>query len=343
MKKMKKIKLYVLVACVGFVLAGALGMLIKYSHTPVNPNGNKDIMVLVDIPTGSSFVRVTEILKKAGLIKSRYLFYYLALTRSAFRSIKAGEYEFSDAMTPGEILDKLVNGEIKIYKTVIPEDLTVKEIAEILMKDRLINKKEFLALSVDPVFLGALGIKADSIEGYLFPNTYNFNHSMSTRKIIKVMHGEFIKKVTPAMLKRAKEIGFADVNQFVTFASIVGKESGNQPEKKTISAVFHNRLKKKMPLQSDPTAVYDLDNFSGKIRRSHLKRKSPYNTYIVSGLPPGPIANPGLDSLNATLYPEQVDYLFFVSKKDGTHHFSATLNMHNQATQEYRNIKYKKQ
>ena len=343
MKKVKKIKLYILVACVAFVLVGALGLLFKYSHTPINPNGNKDVMVLVDIPTGSSFVKVTEILNKAGLIKSRYLFYYLALTKRAFRSIQAGEYEFSDAMTPGQVLDKLVNGEIKFYKTVIPEDLTIKEIAEILMKNRLIDEEEFFALSVDRVFLSTLGIKANSIEGYLFPNTYYFDHSMSTRKIIKIMYSEFLKRVTPEMVKRAKELGLDDLNQFVTFASIVGKESGNQPEKKTISAVFHNRLKKRMPLQSDPTAVYDLENFSGKIRRSHLKRKSPYNTYVVRGLPPGPIANPGLDSLKATLNPEQVDYLFFVSKKDGTHYFSATLGMHNQAIREYSNIKYKKQ
>jgi UPF0755 protein len=342
-KKSKKIELYILVACLAFVLIGALGVLFKYSHTPINPNGNKDVMMIVDIPTGSSFVKVTEILNKAGLIKSRLLFYYLAFTKQAFRNIRAGEYEFSVAMTPGEILDKLLSGDIKRYKTTIPEDLTIEEIAEILMKNRLIDEKEFFALAYDRDFLNALGIKANSIEGYLFPNTYHFDHSMSTRQIIKIMHSEFLKKVTPEMVKRAKELGLDDLNQFVTFASIVGKESGNQPEKKTISAVFHNRLKKKMPLQSDPTAVYDLEDFSGKIRRSHLKRKSPYNTYIIRGLPPGPIANPGLDSLKATLNPEQVDYLFFVSKKDGTHYFSASLDMHNQATKEYRNIKYKKQ
>jgi len=158
MKKSKKIKLYMIVACGVFIFIVALAPLFKYSHTPINHNGNKDVMVLVDIPTGSSFVKVTEILNKAGLIKSRYLFYYLALTKRAFRSIQAGEYEFSDSMTPGEVLDKLVNGEIKLYKTLIPEDLTIKEIAEILMKDRLINKKEFLALSVDRVFLSTLGI-----------------------------------------------------------------------------------------------------------------------------------------------------------------------------------------
>ena len=342
MKKYKKIELYILVACVAFVLIGALGVFFKYSHTPINLYGSKDVMVIVDIPTGSSFVKVTEILNKAGLIKSRLLFYYVAFTKQAFRNIRAGEYEFSDAMTPGQILDKLLSGDIKRYRTTIPEDLTIEEIAEILMKDRLINKKEFLMLSVDPVFLGTLGIKANSIEGYLFPNTYYFDRSMSTRQIIKIMHSEFWKRVTPEMVKRAQDLGF-NVNQFVTFASIVGKESGNQPEKKTISAVFHNRLKKRMPLQSDPTAVYDLEDFNGKIRRSHLKRKSPYNTYIISGLPPGPIANPGLDSLKATLNPEQVDYLFFVSKKDGTHYFSASLDMHNRAIREYSNIKYKKQ
>jgi UPF0755 protein len=185
-----------------------------------------------------------------------------------------------------------------------------------------------------------LGIKGKSIEGYLFPNTYHFDRSMSTRQIMKIMHSEFWKKVTPEMVKRANELGF-DLNQFVTFASIVGKESGNQPEKKTISAVFHNRLKKKIRLQSDPTAVYDLDNFNGKVLRSHLRRNSPYNTYIIRGLPPGPIANPGLTSLKAALYPAPVKHLYFVSKKDGSHFFSSSLDVHNQAAYHYRYINSK--
>ena len=343
MKKSKKIELHILIACVAFALIIALGVLLKYSYTPINPYGNKDVVVLVDIPTGSSFYKATEILNKAGLIKSRYLFYYLAFTKGAFRSIHAGEYEFSDSMTPRAVINKLLHGDIKTYKTVIPEDLTTKQIAEILMKDKLIDEKEFFALAVDRDFLKTLGITAKSIEGYLFPETYLFDRSMSTRQIMKIMHSEFWKRVTPDMVKRAKELGLVDVNQFVTFSSIVGRESGNQPEKPTISAVFHNRLKKRMPLQSDPTAVYDLKDFSGKIRRSHLKRKSPYNTYIIRGLPPGPIANPGIDSLKATLNPEKVNFLYFVSQKDGTHYFSSSLDMHNQAADKYRNIKYKKQ
>ena len=143
------------------------------------------------------------------------------------------------------------------------------------------------------------------------------------------------------MQKRAKDLGF-NMQDFVTLASIIGKESGNSSEKPLISAVFHNRLKRKMKLQSDPTAVYDLENFDGKVRRRHLKRNSPYNTYIINGLPPGPITNPGIDSLNAALHPASVNYLYFVSKRDGSHYFSATLDMHNQAINNYRMNKGKK-
>ena len=341
MKKSKKIELYILLACIALALIGALAVLIHYSSTPINPYGNKDATVLVDIPTGSSFVKVTEILNKAGLIKSRYLFYYLALTKRATRSIRAGEYEFSDSMTPGAVIDKLLRGEVKLYTIIIPEDFTTKQIAERLAEFNLIDEETFFELAVDSDFLKTLGIMTKSIEGYLFPNTYYFDRSMSTRQIMKIMVSQFRKRVTTEMVKKAEELGF-DINQFVTFASIVGKESGNQAEKPMISAVFHNRLKKRMPLQSDPTAVYDLEDFSGKVRRSHLKRKSPYNTYIIRGLPPGPIANPGIDSLNATLNPAKVNYIYFVSKKDGSHQFSSSLEMHNQAINRYRQNKRNK-
>ncbi len=270
--------------------------------------------MLVDIPTGSSFVKTTEILNKAGLVKSRFLFYCLALTKQATRSIRAGEYEFSVSMTPGAVIDKLLRGEIKCYRVTIPEDFTTKEIAERLAENRLIDEDTFTTLAYDRDFLGTLGIKAKSIEGYLFPETYLFDRSMSTRQIMKIMVSQFWKKVTPEMVKKAEDMGF-NLTQFVTFASIVGKESGNSAEKPMISAVFYNRLKKKMPLQSDPTAVYDLEGFSGKVKRSHLKRNSPYNTYVIRGLPPGPIANPGIDSLNATLNPAQVNYLYLFLKK----------------------------
>jgi UPF0755 protein len=204
-----------------------------------------------------------------------------------------------------------------------------------LAEYKLIDEVEFINLSADENFIDSLDIKGDSIEGYLFPETYLFDRSMSTRQIMKIMVGQFWKKVTPEMRKRANDLGF-NMQQFITLASIIGKESGNSEEKPLISAVFHNRLRKKMKLQSDPTAVYDLENFDGRVKRQHLKRNSPYNTYVISGLPPGPITNPGIDSLNAALYPAKVNYLYFVSKHDGTHYFSATLDMHNRAINHYR-------
>jgi UPF0755 protein len=163
---------------------------------------------------------------------------------------------------------------------------------------------------------------------------------MNTGQIMKIMVSQFWKKVTPEMTRKAQEMGF-NTNQFITFASMIGKESGDNAEKPMIAAVFYNRLKKKMRLQSDPTAVYNLDNFDGKVLRSHLRRSSPYNTYIIRGLPPGPIANPGVDSLKAALNPAPVNYLYFVSKNDGSHFFSASLVEHNKAINRYKHIKNK--
>lgn len=312
-------------------------LLLNYSISSID---HKNTNILVDIPTGSSFLEVTEILNQAGLVKHRAFFYGLTVIKHARRHIRAGEYEFNTSMTPWAMIDKLMRGEVKEYKILIPEDFSMKEIVDRLDKDKLINKEIFYELARDKDFLESLNIKAESIEGYLFPDTYKFNRSMNTRQIMKIMVNQFWKKVPPEMTKKAQEMGF-NTNQFITFASMIGKESGNDAEKPVISAVFHNRLKKKMRLQSDPTAVYNLDNFDGKVLRSHLRRSSPYNTYIIRGLPPGPIANPGLDSLKAALNPAPVNSLYFVSKNDGTHYFSSSLVEHNQAVNRYVNIKNK--
>ncbi len=306
-------------------------LLLNYSISSID---KKNVNVLVDIPTGSSFFEVTETLNRAGLIKHRIFFYSLAVIKNARRHICAGEYEINTLLTPSAMINKLMRGEVKEHKVLIPEDLSMQEIATRLDNEKLINKEMFFELARDKEFLESLNIKAESIEGYLFPDTYYFNRSMNTRKIMKIMASQFWKKVTPEMIKKAQGLGF-NTHQFVTFASIIGKESGNDAEKPLISAVFRNRLKKRMPLQSDPTAVYDLDSFNGKVLRSHLRRNSPYNTYVIRGLPPGPIANPGVASLQATLNPAPVNYLYFVSKKDGSHFFSASLNEHNQAVYRY--------
>ncbi len=305
--------------------------LLYYALTPID---DRNVISIVAIPRGTSFIQSVDILENAGLIKQRYMFYLLVISRNVHRHIRAGEYELSTSMSPTDILDKLVRGEIKAYAVTIPEDFTLKEIIARLISFQLIDEKAFWNLASDTSFLRSLGIQSNAIEGYLYPDTYFFDRTMSTRDIMKIMVDRFWKAMTPEMRKRAKKIGMT-VPEVVTLASIIGKESGYKDEKALISAVFHNRLKKRMKLQSDPTAIYNLESFEGSVKRSHLKRKSPYNTYHIDGLPPGPIGNPAIDSLHAALYPANVSYLFFVSNNNGSHNFSSNLKDHNQAVLRY--------
>jgi UPF0755 protein len=305
-----------------------------YATTPVNHDATAGT---VNIPKGAGFFRITEILNDADLVGNRPFFWILALGKGVEKHIRAGEYELSGTMTPSAILDILVRGEIKVYQVLLPEDITANEVARRLSGFKLIDEKEFEKLSADRSFLASLDIEADSIEGYLYPDTYRFDRSMTTQDIIRILVARFWKEITPEMRKRAKEIGLTHT-QWVTLASIIGKESGNKDEKGLISAVFHNRLAKGMKLQSDPTAVYNLEQNGVHVKTvllSHLKSDTPYNTYRINGLPPGPIANPGIDSLRAALYPAKVDYLYFVAKNDGSHDFSTNLAAHNRAVSKH--------
>jgi len=313
----------------------------RYATTPVN---DITIAKTVDIPKGSGFFRITEILDNAGLVHNRPFFWVLAIGKKAAIHIRAGEYELNSAMSPSAILDKLVQGEIKVYQVTLPEDITANEVARRLAAFKLVDEKEFMTLATDRSFLASLDIEADSIEGYLYPDTYRFDRSMAIKVIIRIIVARFWRTVTPEMRERAEEIGLT-LPQWVTLASIIGKESGNNAEKPLISAVFHNRMKRGMKLQSDPTAIYNLQQEGGQVKtilRRHLKSDTPHNTYRIDGLPPGPIANPGIDSLRAALYPAKVNYLFFVSKNDGTHNFSTNLASHNQAVLKYQINRQKK-
>ncbi len=302
-KKLIKKILYVIVAGVAIVVIGFSALLLNYSNSAID---DKNTTVLINIPVGTRLSEVVKMLNQVGLVKHPVLFYGLVIMKGATRSIRASEYEFSTSMTPSAMIDKLTFGDVRGYRITIHEDLSIREIAAHLDEFKLINKKEFFELARDKDFLQSLNIEADSIEGYLFPDTYLFTRSMNTRQIMRTMVDRFWSKVTPEMITRAGELGF-NTHQFVTLASMIGKESDDDAKKTVISAAFHNRLKKRIPLQSSPTAVYDLDNFDGRILRSHLKRKSPYNTFIIRGLPPGPIANPGLAFLKAALYPAKID------------------------------------
>lgn len=324
-----------------FLVPGLLLVLLlslSFYRFSVSPVGNDETANTVDIPTGSSLFRIAEILYDADVIHNRPFFWALVIGKGAARNIKAGEYEFSARLSPSEIIDKLVRGEKKYYNVLIPEDINTREISQRLQFYKLIDEKEFSRLITDREFVRSLGINEKSLEGYLFPDTYRLDRSMTTREIIRMMVNNFHREVNETIRKQARERKMT-IHQLLTLASIIGKEAMDSSEKPLISAVFHNRMRLGMKLQSDPTALYGLDDDHVKVLPSHLKLDTPYNTYRIFGLPPGPIANPGLDSIKAALNPARVNYLYFVAKKDGTHHFSVDYNSHTKAIKTYRQKK----
>ncbi len=318
----------------GFIIFILAGMSLTFIADISQPVRRHSEAVLLDIPKGCRFVEIADILQRNGLIRNKISFSVLALFWGVVHQIKAGEYEITTDMSPLMVLNKLITGDIKVYRMTIPEDLTAREIAERLSQAGLIDRKDFDVLSRDKDFLQSMHIEGETVEGYLYPETYYFNRSMDTKRVMQVMIGEFWKRVTPELQDRAGEMGLS-VHDWITLASLIGKETGYADEKTMVSAVFHNRLKRGMKLQSDPTAVYHLDSLNGPIRRKHLSMPSRYNTYHIGGLPPGPIANPGIDSLMAALFPAKVNYLYFVAKNDGSHHFSTNYSSHYQAVRKY--------
>ena len=296
--------------------------------------GTADETLTVYIPRGAPFAQVVNILEQNGLVRSRLFFRALGYFYNAPRQIKAGEYEFTRAMTPGEILKKLVDGDVKKHPIVVPEGFTVRKIAARLAAEGIVEEKEFLRLARDRNVLASLNIPGPSAEGFLFPDTYNFERGLDAAAILQKMAGQFRAKVTAEMIARAEAQGFTLV-QWVTLASIIEKETGLKSEMPLVAAVFRNRLQKKMPLQSDPTVIYGIENFDGNLTRRHLERQNPYNSYLNRGLPPGPICSPGLDALQAALNPAPVTYLYFVSRNDGTHQFSESLPEHSRAVRKF--------
>jgi conserved hypothetical protein, YceG family len=237
-------------------------------------------------------------------------------------------------LSPSEVLNRMVLGKGIFQRVTIPEGLTVKEVADLLAKMGIVPQEQFLAAAYDSELLSSIGLQDKGIEGYLFPNTYSFIPETPSREIILKMTEQFRKSVEPLAGQQKGDNGLTP-HEIVTLASIIEKETGVEAERPLVSAVFHNRLKLKMPLQSDPTVIYGLKDFNGNLTRKDLSAASPYNTYRIPALPPGPICNPGLSSLRAALHPASVPFLYFVSKNDGTHHFSESLESHSQAVKTY--------
>ncbi len=306
----------------------------RWAEGPVLSASDHPVNKIVVIPDGATFQQAATLLEREQLIRSRSTFVMLGKAQEADRKIQPGEYEFNGAMPPAEILSKLLTGRVLLHAVTIPEGYTINQIADVLEEQRITNRSEFLRTASDKFLIKSLGISADTVEGYLFPDTYRFARATPAKEIIRTMVDQLGRVVTEDWHGRAKEMNLT-FHQVLTLASVIEKETGAGDERPHISSVFHNRLKKRIPLQSDPTVIYGLPNFDGNLHKKDLSHPSPYNTYRWAGLPPGPIASPGADSIRAALYPATSKYLYFVSRNDGTHHFSATLIEHNKAVEKY--------
>jgi UPF0755 protein len=275
---------------------------------------------------------VVRKLREHKVVTNERLFSLWARYSGLEKKIHWGLYRFELPLSPSEILNRMALGQGVFWRVTIPEGLTVKEIGDLLGKMGIVPQEEFLAAAHDPDLLASLGLTGKGIEGYLFPNTYNFIPETPPREIILKMAEQFRKTFEPLVGRRQDDL---TRHEIVTLASMIEKETGIEAERPLVSAVFHNRLKLKMPLQSDPTVIYGLKEFNGNLTRRDLHASSPYNTYRIPALPPGPICNPGLSSLRAALDPAAVPFLYFVSKNDGTHVFSESLESHSQAVKAY--------
>lgn len=289
----------------------------------------------VTIPPGATLPVTAAILERSGIITSATNFRLLARYTGEVSKIKAGVYDFSRPATPREVLHRLATGDVLKYRVTIIEGMSLREIAAYFESAGFGPATDFLTLTRDRTFIRTLGLPAtSSLEGFLFPETYLFAAGLPQKKIIETMAAEFRRRVTPELSKSAAGLGL-DVLKLTTLASIIQKEAGNIGEMPLIASVFHNRLRRRMPLQADPTVIYGIPNFNGNLTKRDLLNPTPYNTYRIPGLPPGPIASPGADALHAAANPATTSYLYFVAKGDGTHAFSSNLREHNVAVRRY--------
>lgn len=316
------------------LMAGAAAFYINLQAFGRTPSGASEEEHVLTVEPGTSVAVIAETLERRGLIKSALKFKLLARLGGYDRRLKAGEYGLRASLTPREILTLMEKGMVRLHRLTIAEGLTMHQIAEMVEKAGLARPADVIARATDPAYVRAQGITSDTLEGYLFPETYFFPKTVTAEGIIAAMLHRFRVTFTPAWEQRALELGLTP-HEAVTLASIIEKETGDPAERALIASVFHNRLKRGMRLESDPTVIYGVRDFNGNLTRQHLDTPSPYNTYLIKGLPPGPIASPGKGAIEAALFPAQTDFLFFVSRNDGTHQFSANLADHNRAVYYY--------
>jgi UPF0755 protein len=301
------------------------------------PEGPFETPVIVEIPHGASSRQMARLLEERGVIRSATHFMALRVWRSK-TVLQAGEYQFQQPASVWEAFDKLASGAVMLHPLTMPEGLTRFEIAKLVGQAGFGTEQELLALTEDPAPIRDLFPRAASLEGCLYPETYRFPRTATSKDVLDAMLRAFRAAFAKAQQGSDSKL---EPYEALTLASLIEKETGVDEERPLVSSVYHNRMRIGMLLQCDPTIIYGLlleGRYRGRIYESDLRAPHAYNTYIHQGLPPGPIANPGLESLQAAYHPADTDYLYFVAEAAGkpSHVFSESLQAHNQAVAQYR-------
>lgn len=292
----------------------------------------------VEIPRKTGTYQIARQLQSEGIISNWFGFLCYVKTVQRNRPLQAGEYRFDQPLTIPQVAYKLIHGQIYYREVTIPEGFSLFEIGELVEQKKLITQEAFWAAARKTALIQDLSPRAATLEGFLFPDTYRFTRQATADQMVETMVDRF-RQIYKKHLASECAGQSCDLKEVVTLASLIEKETGGNDEMDKVSAVLHNRLRLGMALQCDPTVIYAArlnGTFNGTIYQSDLRLQSPYNTYAHPGLPPGPIANPGLKSLLAALHPAAVDYLYFVSNNEGGHVFSQTLEQHGRAVAAYR-------
>jgi UPF0755 protein len=319
-----------------FVLLAAIAAGLVYVSLGVSYQGFSN-QVILDFPKGTSTQAMADQLEQAGVIRYSWQFLLLRALDPSMR-LKAGEYLFARSDTPRNIFSRIARGDVFFYELTVPEGSNIFDIAASISRFDFLQPSAFLRAARNPALIRDLAPDAPTLEGYLFPSTYRITRATTVQQLCVMMTGLFRKHWRDLQSSLPQGV---PMNDIVTLASLIEKETAVPDERPIVASVYDNRLRKGMSLDCDPTTIYAAlldDRYRGAIYRSDLNSDNPYNTYRRAGLPPGPIANPGLESLKAALAPAETDYLYFVAKGDGSggHQFSRTIEEHNLAVQTYR-------
>jgi peptidoglycan lytic transglycosylase G len=321
-----------LLAAVVFLALGGAAAVVAFDLR--RPGPPRPGPAIVTVEEGERFADIAADLRRQGVLRHALPLVVWARLSRRDRAVHWGEFLITTPLSPLELLARVTGPPDPLHPLTVPEGFTVREIVHLLAASGFGAEESFSCLLDDPAFLAAEDLPPEGAEGYLFPDTYAFPLATPPDRILRTMVHHFRDVFTPPAVLRAAALGLTE-RQAVTLASLIEEETGNADERRLIAAVFLNRLRRGMPLQSDPTVLYGRTDGSRTLTHADLQRATPYNTYVIAGLPPAPIANPGRASLEAAVDPAQVPYLYFVARGDGTHQFSTTLAEHNAAVARY--------